>query len=307
MILLYYAVDAYIDIQMSLEENEEACFSELTVIFSNGVDPNRVFQKDFEELQTLVEYSLVARSQMLKVYGRLRDNRDKPLSSRDLLILKQGAEDYLEIREELYDIAYAYECAVEVEESTLVEFGVSPEMRLKASMLSLAAALTLYDNYLLGAIMFEHDSRLRKVINDPDMGFGLVSNTLMEMSLNASSIETRHRVRKVIHFFEEENKRLSSIHEDSDFAYLKLLIESSPSYNYVTKTGIKEIASKKIFTYKRVTSDMLHEASKDGIDLLSRFFGNTIGLYESRKGKLYGDQEAKNNIQSNLQPLDISL
>ena len=67
------------------------------------------------------------------------------------------------------------------------------------------------------------------------------------------------------------------------------------------------IASKKIFTYKRVTSDMLHEASKDGIDLLSRFFGNTIGLYESRKGKLYGNKEAKNNIQSKLQPLDILL
>ena len=307
VILLFYAVDAYIDIQMSLDENEEACFSQLAVAFTNGVDPNTIFQKDFEDLQTLVEYSLVARSQMLKVYDRLRDNRDQPLSSRDLLILKQGADDYLEIREKLYDIAYAYECAVEVEESTLVEFGISPEMRLKGSMLSLAAALTLYDNYLLGAVMFEQDSRLRKLLNDPDMGFGLVSNTLMEMTLNASSIETRHRIRKVILFYEEEKKRLSSTHEDSEFAYLKLLIESSPAYNYVTKTRIKEIASKKFITYARVTSDMLHEASKDSTDLVSKFFGNTIGLYESRKGKLYGNKEAKNNIQSKLQPLDILL
>ena len=174
-------------------------------------------------------------------------------------------------------------------------------------MLSLAAALTLYDNYLLGAVMFEQDSRLRKILNDPDMGFGLVANRLMEMTLNASSIETRHRIRKVINYFEEEKERLSSIHEDSDFAYLQLLIESSPAYNYVKKTRVKEIAAKKIFTLERGTSDLLHEASKDGIDLLSRLFGNTIGLYESRKGKLYGNQEAKKNIQSKLQPLDILL
>ena len=74
-ILLCYAVDAFIDIRVSLEENEEACFSQLAVTFSNGVDPEGIFRKDLEELQSLVEYSLVARSQMLKVYSRLRDNR----------------------------------------------------------------------------------------------------------------------------------------------------------------------------------------------------------------------------------------
>jgi len=307
VILFCYALDTYIDIRMSLKENEVACFSQLAATFSNGVDPDRIFLKDLEKLQSLVEYSLVARSQMLKVYSRLRDNRDKPLRSRDLFILKRGTEDYLEIREELYDIAHAYECAVEIDDSTVVEFGVSPEMRLKGSMLSLAAALTLYDNYLLGAVMFEQDSRLRKILNDPDMGFGLVANRLMEMTLNASSIETRHRIRKVINYFEEEKERLFSIHEDSDFAYLQLLIESSPAYNYVKKTQVKDIAAKKIFTLERGTFDLLHEASKDGVDLLSRLFGNTIGLYESRKGKLYGNQEAKKNIQSKLQPLDILL
>ena len=45
----------------------------------------------------------------------------------------------------------------------------------------------------------------------------------------------------------------------------------------------------------------------DGVDVLSGLFGNTVGLYESRKGKLHGNLEAKRNLQSVLQPLDIIL
>ena len=145
MLIIGYAIYSYINIQLHLREKEEACFTQLAETLSSGLSPDELFQADFYLLQSLVEYSLVARSQMLEVSGRLRVNVDKPLSSADLLILKQGTEDYLDIREDLYDIANGYSCALEVEESTLLEYGISPELRLKGMMLSLGAALTLYD------------------------------------------------------------------------------------------------------------------------------------------------------------------
>ena len=297
----------YIDINSSLKEKEEACFAELTFRLAKGTSPDSIFQKDFEDLQLLVEYSLVARSQMLEVVNRLRENKDKPLSSRDLIILKTGTEDYLEIREELYAIANTYACAMDAEASTLLEYNINPQLRLKGAMLSLGAALTLYDNYLLGTVLFEQDSRLRKVINDPDMGFGLIANKLQEMTLAANSIESRHRIRRVITFYEEEKVNFGILDEDSDYAYLEILIDSSPSYNYVKKIKIKEIASKKIIAFERISADMFSETSKDGFDILSGMFGNTLGLYESRKGKLYEDKEALENLKAELQPLDILL
>ena len=66
------------------------------------------------------------------------------------------------------------------EPDLLEAFDISPQLRLKALMLSLGAALTLYDNYLIGAVQFEQDERLRRIINDPDMGFGLAANKLAE-------------------------------------------------------------------------------------------------------------------------------
>ena len=189
----------------------------------------------------------------------------------------------------------------------LEDFNISPELRLRALMLSLGAALTLYDNYLLGVVHFEQDARLRRILNDPDMGFGLVANKLAEATLAANSIEVRHRARRAIDFYEEHKTLFDTSHEDSDEAYLMQLIETSPSFNYVKKIRVGEIAGNKLVTLERIAVDRTAEGTAGGIDLLSGLFGNSVGLYESRKGKLYGDKEALQQIQAQLQPLDILL
>ena len=297
----------YVRISGNLEEREAACFDTLARVLDAGAAPELVFQEDFENLLVLVEQSLVARSEMLEVANRLRLNTDMPLSSRDLITLKSGTEFYLGVREQLYTIANAYECAVDVRDATLKKYNIDPELRLKGLMLSLGAGLTLYDNYLLGIVLFEQDARLRKILNDPDMGFGLIANKLAEATLAANSIEIRHRARRAIEFYEQHKSSIENAHEDSEFAYLMQLIESSPSYNYVKKIRLGEIASKKFVAFERITADAVSESAKDGLDLVSGLFGNTLGLFESRKGKLYGDEEARRRIQSILQPLDIIL
>lgn len=298
---------AYWRITIKVEEQQIACFDTLADKLNSGVLPELIFQEDLDKLQLLVEQSLVARAEMLEVANRLRLNTDEPLSSRDLLTLKSGSEFYLGVREQLYTIANAYECAVDVSDSTLVKYKINPELRLKGLMLSMSAALTLYDNYLLGIVLFEQDDRLRNVLNDPDTGFGLVANKLAEATLAANSVEIRHRARRAIEFYEQQKSSIEDADEDSDFAYLAQLIDSSPSYNYVKKLRVGEIAANKFVAFERLTADTVAETTKDGFDMVSGLFGNTVGMYESRKGKLYGDEEAMHNIKSILQPLDIIL
>ena len=283
------------------------CLQAIGQKLENGVQPELLFQKDFQELQFLVEKSLVARSIALEISNRVARNTNKPLSSKDLFSLKKGTEDYLDIRTNLYSIANAYECATDIDEQTLSEYKIDPALRLKALMLSLGAALTLYDNYMLGIVVFERDDRLRKVVNDPDTGFGLISNKLAEATLAANSVEVRHRARRAIEFYEQEKESLMQAGEDSDFAYLMQLIESSPSFNYVKKIRVGEIAANKFIAFEKLTTDMLDDARSEGLNVVSGLFGNTVGLYEARKGKLANDEAAKKNIQSVLQPLDILL
>jgi hypothetical protein len=286
---------------------ENVCFEKLTQVLEDGSSPDVIFQKEFDSLQVLMEYSLVARSEMLVVSNRLRVDTDAPMASRDLEILKSGTEDYLEIREGLYTIANKFECALDVEDSTLQNYNIDKKLQLKGLMVSLGAALALYDNYMLGVVLFESDARLRNIVNDPDMGFGLVANKLEEMTLAANSIEKRHRIRRAIKFYEANKEKITDVDEDSQFAYLKQLIESSPSYNFARKIRIREITANKFKAFDRITSDFIAETTTNGFDMVSGLFGNTIGMYESRKGKLHGDEEAKRKIQSVLQPLDILL
>jgi len=297
----------YVRIALNKEKRASACYEQLAATLDKGAAPTEIFQDRLSLLQLLVEQSLVARSEMLAVSNRLRVDKDSPLSSRDLVTLKQGTEQYLDIREDLYDIANAHECAIDASPQMLQDFDISPELRFKALMLSLGAALTLYDNYLLGVVHFEQDVRLRRIINDPDMGFGLVSNKLAEATLAANSVEVRHRARRAIDFYEDNKAIFASAHEDSDEAYLMQLIETSPSFNYVKKIRVGEIAGNKLVTLERIAVDRTAEGTAGGINMLSGLFGNSVGLYESRKGKLYDDKEALRTIKAQLQPLDILL
>ncbi len=65
--------------------------------------------------------------------------------------------------------------------------------------------------------------------------------------------------------------------------------------------------AKKFQMFSRISRDVFAEIRDDGFDEVSKFFGNSVGLVESRKGKLYGNEKIKKEIQEVLQPLDIIL
>jgi hypothetical protein len=296
-----------IRVKNELRARNEKCLASIRDQLEQGMTPGGIYSREFEVLQTLVEYSLVARAEMLKIAAGLREKEDEPLSSRDLLTLREGAESYLDVREKLYALAEEFECAIDVDDEALAKWSIDPELKTKAVMLSLSAALTLYDNYLVGAVVFEDDSRLRNIVNDPDMGFGLVANKLFEMAESATSVVSRYRIRKAIKFYEEKKDGIPLSDEDSDFSYLVQLIESSPSYNFIKKVRVGEIASRKLQMYGELGIDDINAVKDGGFDFVSGLFGNAVGLYESRKGKLYHDKEVKRKIQAVLKPLDILL
>jgi len=285
VLILGFAVYTYVLIMLENAAREKDCLARLKQMLQNGVPPEVIVQKDFDTLQYLVEHSLVARARMLDVAVRLRKVREAPLSSRDLLTLKEGTEEYLRLRETLYAVANRFECGLDVDDKTLAKYNIDRDLRVKAIMVSLGAALTLYDNYMIGVVLFEQDGRLRKIINDPDMGFGLMSNKLEEMTLAASSIENRQRASRAIAFYERERAKLTDLDEDSDLAYLTSLVDYSPSYNYVKKINLKEIVVRKVSAFGRITKDEIKDATDDGFDFLSGLFGNGVGMFEARRGK----------------------
>jgi len=284
------------------------------------------FQTELREFQLLVEQAIAARASMQKVLSQLRRaDSDAPLEPAALKTIREGTEHYLDLRKALREIAERYECLLDVKRPSLdhieaIEngdryvFQVAPLLRAKMVMLSLSAALVLYDNYLTAIVYFNQDDRLRRLINSPDSGFGIPAGALTELCANANSVVTRARLRRGIEFYEKEARRLAKSSEDSaelrhdqDYAYLDLLLNQSPSYSYVKQVQVSRIAENKLDELQRITWDSFSASSASLVHGLSEVFGNTIGLVESRKGKLWKDQDAHEYLTSILRPLDILL
>ncbi len=242
---------------------------------------------------------------MLEISSELRQNPDGPIPPKQLEVLKEGTTYAIALREHLYEVAERYECATSLSDEDIAVYNVSPELRLKAIMISLSAALTLYDNYLHGAVLFEEDKRLRRLINDPDQGFGIQANKLLEVSLSANSIEKQNRIQNGIEFFERETAKIKK--GDDDYEYLKLLVNSSPAYNYIKGLRKRDMLKNKVALFERMGRDVVAELRDNGFNSVSKFFGNSVGLVESRKGKLYGDVKVAEELAAMLQPMDILL
>lgn len=261
--------------------------------------------EDLEEYQSLVEQALSYRDMTLEVYQIIKDkmNKNTPLSGKDMEILNTGILQHLALRKKLYTYMGYYEYLLNDKYTNMDE-----EIRLKGIMLSLSAALVLYDNYLLSITIFEEDTKLRRYLNAKHDGYNLKNSQLNKITLQYNSIENRNRAHKAIVFFKTKWQEQSYDFRHKPYnIYLYLLITQSPSYNHIRDfSPLHEINQKASFL-TGITSDTLSELSKEGVNLFSLLFGNSIGIVEVRKGLLNNDITAEVQLSSQLKAGDILL
>ena len=260
--------------------------------------------QEIESYYSLIEQSLHHRHVSHELFIELEHQlqQSEHLTSAQLLRFKQSITTHLELRERLYQVAHARECWLNSSHNSM-----DPELRLHGVMLSLSSALTLYDNYLLIVAMFQQNHLLRRIIDQPDKGFGLSSNQLLEASLAYHSLAKREKVKKGIRFYKQNIDAVFSTTEKSSLLYLRSLIEQSPSWQILQDNSLFSILQNKFKFYTIITSDTLKLLEKEGINLLSLIFGNSIGMIESRKGKLYQHKEAEKQLSQSLRAGDILL
>jgi hypothetical protein len=288
------------------KQQKHLCWVNIENQINSINDLDSLVDYEISEFQILVEQSLMVRSEMLNIASEISKYPDAPIASKNLEFLKENTQLCLDLRDALYAVTNRYECALDATNQELEQENIPEIIRTKAVMLSVAASLTLYDNYLMGALLFENDKRLRRLVNDPDKGFGISANELLDITLAANSIRNQKRMQDGIIFYESKSTLFKDLNDD-DYSYLKMLINGSPSYNHIKNIGIKGMVKKKFKMFGKISRDVIAELRDEGLDGVSKFFGNSVGLVESRKGKLYHKEMIRNQLLEQLQPLDIIL
>lgn len=291
--------------------SEESCRDHMARLHRGTPEAvERSLAAEFDAYLPLVEQSLTYREETIKAAGRLKGKIEKgePLDAADLDLLNSGMAAHLELRKKLFSVAEAHGCWIEGEGGQFEKMGITPELRLEGVMLSLSAALVLYDNYLLAISLFDEDTKLRRFLNDRDKGYEIRAAELAKVTISYNSAYNRHRVRSAIYFYERERgKHTDALGEDKNAAYLDMLISQSPSYSMTKEFSPLYVVGRKVKFLSAMTADVLEGLGREGVNLFSMIFGNTVGLVEARKGKLYGRADVLKRVSAELKAGDILL
>ena len=293
-------------------QHDRVCRHHLTEAHALTRSPERALENEIAAYQSLVEQALVYRERTILEGRRLKEKTERgiPLSGGDLDSLNRGMLAHLELRKTLYAVAETHECWTTLPQETLVQHGVTPQMQLHGVMLSLSAALVLYDNYLLAISIFEENDKLRRKLNAADKGYQIGRGMLEGITAAYHSPTDRARVRVGIRFYEREIRGATAalkLESDASLIYLHALIQQSPSYNATKQHSPLYVMRRQVRFLESIGRDDLTLLSKQGLNLFSKFFGNSVGLVETRRGKLYGRPELVASLRQELRAGDILL
>ncbi len=285
----------------------QACRAHAAEAHDQSDDAARMAELDaeIESYRTMVESAMQYRAETLKLVARIKATleHNAAIPGSDLAELNAGLAEHLALRRQLYAMAEAHECWLDADGPGK---DMARDVRLKGVMLSLSAALVLYDNYLLAISLYEEEPRLRMLLNNKDVGYDIDYGELNRVALSFASEETRSRVRRGIAYYETEGGDYRARMEaDRHLHYLEQIVTQSPSYSMTRNFSPLATLGRKIGFYTPFTVETLLRLKDEGVNLTSMVFGNTVGLVESRRGKLDARRDVHDVLASDLRVGDI--
>lgn len=227
------------------------------------------------------------------------------LSGSQIEALQKGIVKQIYLREDFYRIINNYKnYPFTNEEETLLTM----DNRLKGGLLALASASVLFDNYLLSLAEVQDSAVLRRLINKGDGTLRSKTQKLQLVVDSFNSREKRKKFRLALDWFLKHRQKLSSLAKsDPQLKIISDVIKSSASVRVLGKGNLFSDYFKGIVSDSGKIGDKFVNLSSSSMNRMSKFFGNSVGSVQFRKGLLYGDKQTESKIISQLKPLDVLL
>ncbi len=256
------------------------------------------------QLEPLVEESSEVRERM-EAFRRRYEHRGPhtPLSPATLHEIRKGTKHYLDLQEGLADMTVRTEPFATVSTAALDRHGVEPVVREKGVAASLAAATTLYDNYI-AMLPLLADKHFRRLVNRPDLGYGIGKDDLWHM---VRQLNNPHSRKRLVHLVDRWQGGQGRSPGDPTLEALDETIASSATYRHVQDATLARVLPTTALARRVRALDGLAELGDSAMYAVSEAFGNAIGSVEMRKGKLWQREDVLGHLHRVLQPLDLLL
>ncbi len=325
----------------------------LILIFITTISFSIDFKGSFdnkEYFKNLVDETIEWRIASLKFLEEIKSEENLILNSHQLgIIHKKGTNKYLELRKKYYKIIEKFKglSKFKIENITfhsdkptqlkeeLIKRYSGPNLHytlekiqflninlhesegqklIQNFKLAFASAFVLYDNYELVIAQIEKNKKIRRIIRDDNAL--LSDDKLKEVEKSFSSLRNYTSMLNSIKIYDLflENQEQSNFCDLEFDLYLDNIIQSSYLYSFRDKISLTMVVKRKIALWKNRLKDYFYEDTQAVTNDISKFFGNTIGLVASRRGKL--DKKTMGNtkhgaflkkLKNELNPFDILL
>jgi hypothetical protein len=294
--------------------------SDIRLLFPEGVDTGlrtiatayRILQarvasadltQDEKLLQALVDRAKHARMVWKDELSLLRDqlSHDGGIVRGNVHVrLNIIKRSFLTVREDLYPLAFKHVGIV-----SRKDIAYPFELRLRAIGLSLLAAGTLYENASVLQASIASIPILKELLNQSDPALGIPANFWDHIEREYTRSEYRQLFKAGLMALEAGYVR--SDHPDPFLIYVGAELDALTTPSQIREEPLHRHFARAIRHYEAKAVSTGLTGLEQGKLQTSKGFGNFVGAFEFRKGKLYGQAEWVEFVKSRVRPGDILL
>jgi uncharacterized protein YycO len=315
ILLVTLAAKSGNDLRPDKDAARQLFVGKLTAVHGDPARLEAMLDAEITAFQALIEEGMVFRQKFASLAARLhaKIEVDQPLSGDDLDRLNEGFRNGLALTKRVYAVVDVHANWRTVPAKDLAKLGLPDlpgPLRTKGTMLSLAGSLFLYDSYRLNIAVITDNKKARRVLNRGDKGYFTSQKQLDKITEDFLDITKRMQVGDELTYCEENQFATAAYYGGAPtLRYLQELIAQSPSRALLRPSLLDSAGSVIEHAHKRsgMVADDLRLFGDNSMNTLSLFFGNTVGLVETRKGKLWDNVAVARQVKAALQPGDILL
>ncbi len=299
--------------------------------FYNDYEPN------LQKFNAEINQSLVLRKRSVAFFTQERlEGEQQYFDSADITRIQTTVKQYDQNRDVLLnDIAYRYRKLIENVElqfsltkpSGLVlgkqflgmgagnVLYVNPndelgKQYLTVIKLGLAATLTLYDNFIIAIMPYQENGHFRRKINydniDNEKIIEKISGNFRRLDNYKDTLRVVEFIDSVRSWEESDPEHALKLGKDND--YFNVLISGSYTNKRIKEITMMDRLAFRTVRFRRILRDILFDVGNESMNLVSKIFGNTMGLVSSREGYLKNiPRSHKDKLEAEMKPGDILL
>lgn len=248
---------------------------------------------NFEEFKDITEKSYLYRMQVNESYVYLKKvmSEDYLLTAKDIKLISEEGKKHLDIAKRANNFMSS------------IKF----ESTLDVAMF-LGVYFTLSDSYYYAYDQFSRNYKIRRILEEENSSFDQKKYAFSNSFKALFSLKYRNKVLKALRIFDrktlkgeyfEKLKKVSKLVKES-YSYKNRkelgLVSGVSFFKKFLERRFRAVKSKALFNLRQRTLKLLYGGSK--------IFGNAAGVIQTRKGKLYNNDNFIKEVKSELRPLD---